>query len=107
LSNQIKKGDSMTNTTVGGPRVASRRTQQRVSCEIENGIPMVCEPAASYYVFNRHGQRQLILTRKQHESIMIDNAINLVVLEINHNDVKIGVVCPDHMQVCCDNLHQK
>jgi len=57
----------------------------------------------SYYVFNQDGQRLLILTRKQHESIVIDRTIDVVVLETNNNEVKLGIICPDGMPVCCED----
>jgi hypothetical protein len=89
------------------PHVFSHFAQPRLSCELQNGIPMVRGAASSYYVFNQNGQRLLILTRKRNQSIVIDNAIDIVVLEINCEEVKLGIVCPDDMPVRCDDNRKK
>jgi len=74
---------------------------------MQNGIPMVRGASSSYYIFNQNGQRLLILTRKQNESIVIDNAIDVVVLEINGNEVKIGIICPEDTPVRCEDNRKK
>jgi carbon storage regulator CsrA len=70
---------------------------------LQNGIPVVRGAASSYYVFNQNGQRLLILTRKQNESIVIDNAIDIVILEVNGNEVKLGIICPEDTPVRCED----
>ena len=74
---------------------------------MQNGIPVVRGAASSYYIFNQKGQRLLILSRKRNESIVIDNSIDVVVLEINCNEVKLGIICPDHIPVRCDDACKK
>jgi hypothetical protein len=101
------KGDAIKNNTAGGAHGFSQIAQPRLSCEMQNGIPMVRGAASSYYVFNQNGQRLLILTRKQNESIVIDNAIDIVVLEVNGNEVKLGIICPDDMPVRCEDNRNK
>ncbi len=97
------QGDSIKNVAAGRAHAVSHYAQPRLSCEMQNGIPMVRGAASSYYVFNQNGQRLLILTRKQNESIVIDNTIDIVVLEINCNEVKLGIICPDDTPVRCDD----
>ena len=95
------------NPAAGGTHGVAHYVQPRLSCELQNGIPMVRGAASSYYVFNQNGQRLLILTRKQNESIVIDNAIDIVVLEVNGNEVKLGIICPDDMPIRCEDNRKK
>lgn len=64
---------------------------------------MVRRGISSYYIFNQDGKRLLILSRKEHESIIIDQTIDVVVLEVNENDVKLGIICPDDTVVRCED----
>jgi hypothetical protein len=83
---------------------ASRFAESRLMCEMHNGIPMVHGGNSSYYIFNKDGQRLLILTRKENESIVVDDMIDIVVLEINNNEVKIGILGPEDTLIhCIDN----
>jgi carbon storage regulator len=41
----------------------------------------------------------LVLTRKENESIMIGNDIEVKVLDLKDNQVKIGIVAPRHIAV--------
>ncbi|MGA2797329.1 MAG: carbon storage regulator [Thermoguttaceae bacterium] len=99
------RGQSATIKKVGagGTHGVSHYVQPRLSCELQNGIPVVRGAASSYYVFNQNGQRLLILTRKQNESIVIDNAIDIVILEVNGNEVKLGIICPEDTPVRCED----
>jgi hypothetical protein len=101
------QGAAIKNITADGVHAVSHYAQPRLSCELQNGIPMVRGAASSYYIFNQNGQRLLILTRKQNESIVIDNAIDIVVLEVNGNEVKLGIICPDDMPVRCEDNRKK
>jgi hypothetical protein len=83
------------------PPILSRCSKTHLSYLMHNGVPLVHCSTSSYYIFNRDGQRQLILSRKQNESIVIDNSIDIVVLEINGNQVKLGIICPDDTAVRC------
>jgi carbon storage regulator CsrA len=94
---------SIKKVTAGRAHAVSHYAQPRLSCELHNGIPIVRGAASSYYVFNQNGQRLLILTRKQNESIVIDNTIDIVVLEVNCNEVKLGIICPDDTPVRCED----
>jgi carbon storage regulator CsrA len=98
---------SLNKVVTDRPHAFPHNAQPRLSCEMQNGIPMIRGAASSYYVFNQNGQRLLILTRKQNESIVIDNDIDIVVLEVNCNEVKLGIVCPDDMPVRCEDNRQK
>jgi carbon storage regulator CsrA len=82
-------------------RAEANPDQPRLSCEIQDGIPIVRGASSSYYIFNQKGQRLLILTRKRNESIIIDNSIDIVVLEINRDEVKLGIICPENTPVRC------
>lgn len=44
----------------------------------------------------------LVLTRKKNESIMIGDQIELVVLDINDTQVRLGITAPKHV-----NIHRK
>ncbi|MGA2059378.1 MAG: carbon storage regulator [Thermoguttaceae bacterium] len=101
------QGAAIKKVAAGGTHGVAHYVQPRLSCELQNGIPMVRGAASSYYVFNQNGQRLLILTRKQNESIVIDNVIDIVVLEVNCNEVKLGIICPDDTQVRCDDNRNK
>ena len=68
---------------------------------MQGGITVVRGAPSSYYVFNRKGDRLLVLSRKQNESIVIDNAMDIVVLEIGPDEVKFGIICPDDAPVRC------
>ena len=41
----------------------------------------------------------LVLTRKEDESIMIGNEIEVKVLDLRDNQVKLGIVAPRHIAV--------
>ncbi len=101
------QGASVKNAAAGVVPGVSHYPQPRLSCVIQNGIPVVRGASASYYIFNQKGQRLLILTRKQNESIIIDNTIDVVVLEINSDKVKLGIICPDDTPVRCEDAGKK
>lgn len=42
----------------------------------------------------------LVLSRKHQETIYIGNAIQVTVLEIRGNRVRLGITAPGHMAVC-------
>ena len=77
----------------------------RANCK--TAFPWSAGPSRVYYFFNQNGQRLLILTRKQNESIVIDNAINIVVLQVNGNEVKFGIICPEDTTVRCEDNRKK
>jgi carbon storage regulator CsrA len=96
--------DNFTNNTSGNPPTLPRCAKTHLSCLMQNGISMVCDSTSSYYIFNKkEGRRLLVLTRKQNESIVIDDSIDIEVLEINGNQVKLGIICPDDMVVRCND----
>ncbi|NIA14334.1 MAG: carbon storage regulator CsrA [Nitrospiraceae bacterium] len=41
----------------------------------------------------------LVLTRKENESIMIGNDVEVKVLDLKDNQVKLGIVAPRHISV--------
>jgi carbon storage regulator CsrA len=75
-----------------------------VNISNQNGIPMVQGSSSSYYVFSQKGRRQLILSCKPHQSIVIGHDINIEVLEINNDKVKLAIVCPDNTTVFCNDI---
>lgn len=46
----------------------------------------------------------LVLSRKLHETICINEAIQVTVLEIRGNRVRLGIAAPSHMSVCRGEL---
>jgi carbon storage regulator CsrA len=99
----LAQSASKKNPAASGTHGVAQYAQPRLSCELQNGIPMVRGASSSYYIFNQNGQRLLILTRKRNESIIIDNTIDVVVLEVNGNEVKLGIICPDDTLVRCED----
>ncbi len=95
------EGDTSKNAPPGKPRIASHNNHndEHLACEVQNGIPIVRGGISGYYVFNQNRQRLLILSRKRNQSIVIDNYIDIVVLEISENEVKLGVIGPDDIAV--------
>jgi carbon storage regulator len=57
-----------------------------------------------------HGTRRsrmLILTRKQNESIVIDDDIIVTVLSDKHGQVKIGIEAPDEVEIWREEIYEK
>ncbi|WP_437224066.1 carbon storage regulator [Planctomicrobium sp. SH661] len=48
----------------------------------------------------------LVLTRKKQESIRIGNDIEVVVLEVAKNRVRLGFKCPAHISITREELNQ-
>lgn len=48
----------------------------------------------------------LVLTRKKSESIIIDNEIEVVILEVNGDQVKIGINAPKEIPVLRKEIYQ-
>jgi carbon storage regulator CsrA len=78
---------------------AYRDSAPGLSCDLQNGIPIVRGGNSSYYLFGQDGKRLLILSRKQNQSIIINHSVNIVVLGIKDNEVKLGITCPDETTV--------
>jgi carbon storage regulator len=49
----------------------------------------------------------LILTRKQNESIVIDDDIRITVLSDKHGQVKLGIEAPDDVKIWREEIYQK
>lgn len=49
----------------------------------------------------------LILSRRQHEAIVIEGNIVVKVLHVDHNRVKIGVEAPKSVRVDRQELHER
>jgi carbon storage regulator len=49
----------------------------------------------------------LILTRKVGECIRIGDSIEIKVIDVNRNNVRIGVEAPRHISVLRDEVYQK
>jgi carbon storage regulator len=47
----------------------------------------------------------LILTRKQNESIIIDDDIKVTVLSDRHGQVKLGIEAPDDVEIWRDEIY--
>jgi carbon storage regulator len=49
----------------------------------------------------------LILTRKQNESIVIDDDIRITVLSDKHGQVKLGIEAPDEIEIWREEKYGK
>ncbi len=49
----------------------------------------------------------LILTRKQNESVIIDDDIRITVLSANHGQVKLGIEAPDDVEIWREEIYDK
>lgn len=48
----------------------------------------------------------LVLTRKKGESIIIDNKIEILILEVNGDQVKIGISAPKEIPILRKEIYQ-
>ena len=48
----------------------------------------------------------LILTRKENEKILIDDDIEITVVEIKGNKVKIGIDAPDEIEILREEVYE-
>lgn len=48
----------------------------------------------------------LVLTRKKGESLIIDNSIEVVILEVNGDQVKIGINAPKEVPILRKEIYQ-
>ena len=49
----------------------------------------------------------LVLSRHQYDSLMIDDDIEITVVEIKGNTVKLGVTAPQGRRICRSELYMK
>jgi hypothetical protein len=77
------------------PLSATRHAESRISCEMQNGIPVIRGVNSGYYLFSQDGERLLILSRKQNQSIVINHCIDIVIMEIKDDKIKLGITCPE------------
>lgn len=49
----------------------------------------------------------LILTRKQNESIVIDDDIRITVISDRHGQVKLGIEAPEDVEIWRDEIYEK
>jgi carbon storage regulator len=49
----------------------------------------------------------LILTRKQNESIVIDDDIRITVLSDRHGQVKLGIEAPEDVEIWRQEIYEK
>ena len=89
------------NPPLANSRTAPRHIDAKLSCEMRNGVPVIRGVSSSYYLFDQSGKRLLILTRKERESIVVNDTIDIVILEIAPNHIKFGIVCPVGTVVRC------
>jgi carbon storage regulator len=49
----------------------------------------------------------LVLSRKQHQSLVIGDDIKITVLELKGNQVRLGIDAPDSIVVHREEIHKK
>ena len=49
----------------------------------------------------------LILTRKQNESVIIDDDIKVTVLSDKHGQIKLGIEAPDDVEIWREEIYEK
>ena len=49
----------------------------------------------------------LILTRKQDESVIIDDDINITVISDHHGQVKLGIEAPEDVEIWREEIYDK
>jgi hypothetical protein len=57
---------------------------------------------SEYYHFDHLGKRRLIFSRKEREGLRIGDAVDLLVLEISYDTVKLGITGADHIHASPD-----
>jgi carbon storage regulator CsrA len=97
--------DSSTKIISDNQYTVSLSAEPPLSCEMQNGIPVIQGGISGYYLFNKDCHRLLILTSKPNESIVVDNTIDIVVLEINGDQVKLGIICPENTIIRCNDSY--
>jgi len=65
--------------------------QRPVSCDVQNGVPMVHGKGHGHYVSREGGRQMLVLERSQGERIRINDTTEVVVLEIHPDHVKVAI----------------
>tara|TARA_A100001011_G_scaffold114652_1_gene121292 strand:+ start:4858 stop:5031 length:174 start_codon:yes stop_codon:yes gene_type:complete len=53
------------------------------------------------------GENLLVLSRKQHQSLVIGDDIKITVLELKGNQVRLGIDAPDSIVVHREEIHKK
>jgi carbon storage regulator len=53
------------------------------------------------------GSRMLILTRKQNQSIIIDDDIRITVLSDRYGQVKLGIAAPDDVEIWREEIYDR
>lgn len=83
----------------GHRELASDLPEQCVCCELREGLPVVRQRVPSYYVSKPGGGLMLTLERKKGERLRVCGAVDVIVLEINSGEVKLGVSRPPDVVV--------
>jgi hypothetical protein len=63
-----------------------------VSCEFQQGFPTVRGCPASYYLFHSTGRRMLVVPRGKQQRIRINEEIEVVVLDVKGDRVRLGII---------------
>ena len=70
---------------------SSHRNRRRITCEVRDGLPTVLGKTQGYYVSRLGGARMLVLNRRPGERLRINGTIEIVILEIQPDQVKIAI----------------
>ncbi len=81
----------------GRLRPAPDTPQQCVQCELREGLPVIERRVPSYYVSKPGGGLMLILERKTGERLRICGTVDVVVLEVDNEEVELGISHAAHV----------
>lgn len=71
-----------------------RVTTEYVSCTLRNGLLTVHGHAPSYYLSQRGRAPMLVVTCEENQRLRINDAIDIVVLDIHDSQAVHGLACP-------------
>jgi len=83
--------DFSTPSGEGHRELASDLPQRCVCCELREGLPVIRQRVPSYYVSQPGGGLMLTLERQKGERLRVGGVVEVLVLEINNGEVKLGV----------------
>ena len=75
------------------PRRSPVATKRCVSCQVHDGMALICGNAWAYYI-SQHGRgRVLVLDLAKEERLRINDDFEIVVMDIEGGRATLGVLC--------------